>query len=93
MACIDIRSAYHWIVIKQSDNAYTARKAGGRLQQFCRIPFGITNGVERFQRIKDEIILKEKLKSTFCDHDQPKPDKNLKQFVAAVEKYNNVKLR
>lgn len=49
-----------------------------------------------FQRIIDKIIPREKLEGAFicidnvtvCGHDQSNHDKNLKQFMAAVEKYN-----
>ena len=34
---LDLKSAYHQIPIKE--------EANGKLYQFCRIPFGVTNGV------------------------------------------------
>lgn len=93
---LDLRSAYHQFAMKPSDKTYTAFKVGGQLYQFCRIPFSVTNGVASFQKVIDKIILKEKLKGTFayidnvtiCGHDQPDHDRNLKQFMATVEKYN-----
>lgn len=100
---LDLRSGYYQVAIKPSDKTYTVFEAsgGGRLYQFCRIPFGVTNGVFSFQRIIAEIILKVKLKSTFayldnvtvCGHDRSDHDKNLKPFMIALEKYNNAKLR
>ena len=47
---MDLKSAYHQIPIKE-DKSYTAFEANGKLYQFCRIPFGVTNGVACFQRI------------------------------------------
>ena len=41
---IDLRSAYHQIPLKEEDKPYTAFEASGRLYQFNRMPFGITNG-------------------------------------------------
>ena len=35
----------HQIPISQAERKYTAFEAGGQLYQFCRIPFGVTNGV------------------------------------------------
>ncbi|KRZ57417.1 Retrovirus-related Pol polyprotein from transposon [Trichinella nativa] len=40
-------------------------KTGGRLYQFKRIPFGVTNGATCFQRVMDNILRVEKLKD-FC---------------------------
>ena len=44
----DLKSAYHQIPIQEADKKYTAFEANGRLFQFRRIPFGITNGVSPF---------------------------------------------
>ena len=52
---LDLKSAYHQIPIKE-DKPYTAFEANGKLYQFCRIPFGVTNGVACLQRIIDKII-------------------------------------
>ena len=48
---LDLKSAYHQIPIKEEDKPYMAFEANGKLYQFCRIPFGVTNGVACFQRI------------------------------------------
>lgn len=63
---LDIWSAYQEVTIKPSDKVYTAFKAEGWLYEFWRIPFDVMNGMASFQRIMDEIILKEKLKSTIA---------------------------
>ena len=53
---LDLKSAYYQIPIQKEDKPYRAFKANGKLYQFCRIPFGVTNGVACFQRIIDKII-------------------------------------
>ena len=91
---LDFRSAYHQIPIKPEEKPYTAFEACGRLYQFRRIPFGVTNGVASFQRVIDEIISNEKLKGTVAYIDNVtvcrynEKDQNLKQFMAAVDKYD-----
>ena len=92
---LDLRNAYHQISIKEEDKAYTAFEADGKLYQFNRIPFGITNGVASFQRVIDDIVEKEELKDTFvyidnvtvCGLTQEQHDENLGRFMEAVEKY------
>lgn len=94
-SAIDLRSAYHQIPIRDEDKAYTAFEAGGRLYQFKRIPFGVTNGVAAFQRVIDDIIKCEGLQDTFaylddvtvCGHSQEEHDKNLKKFMEIISKY------
>ena len=91
---LDLRSAYHQIPIKPEEKPYTAFKACGRLYQFHRIPFGVTNRVASFQKVTDEIISNEKLKGcvayidnvTVCGYNE-KDNHNLKQFMAAVNKW------
>ena len=53
---LDLKSAYHQIPIRNEDRKYTAFKVGGKLYQFTRVPFGVTNGVSAFQRSIDNII-------------------------------------
>ena len=62
---LDLRSAYHQIPLSENDKLYTAFEAGGRLYQFSRMPFGITNGISYFQKIMDEIISGHALPDTF----------------------------
>ena len=40
---IDIHSAYHQVPIKDQDKPYAAFEACGKLYQFTRVPFGVTN--------------------------------------------------
>ncbi|XP_055882384.1 uncharacterized protein LOC129925800 [Biomphalaria glabrata] len=56
---LDLRNAYHQIPVRKTDRPYTAIEAGGKLYLFCRIPFGVTNGVACFQRTIDKIIEQE----------------------------------
>ena len=62
---LDLRSAYHQVEIKEEEKPYTAFEARGKLYEFNRIPFGVTNGVASFQRVIDEILEKENVKGTF----------------------------
>ena len=41
----DLKNAYHQLPICDSDKKYTGFEANGKLYQFCRIPFSVTNGV------------------------------------------------
>ena len=83
---IDLKSAYHQVPLQNRDKKYTAFEANGRLYQFCRIPFGVTNGVSAFQRTIDSFIAEEGLTDTFaylndvtiCGNDQEHHDKNFK---------------
>ncbi|KRZ72456.1 Retrovirus-related Pol polyprotein from transposon 17.6 [Trichinella papuae] len=93
---VDLKSAYYQIHINARDKPYTAFEAGGRLYQFKRIPFGVTNGVACFQRVMDNILRVEKLKDTFvyvdnvtiCGMNQEEHDRNLNRFREVAEKYN-----
>lgn len=94
-SAIDLQSAYHQIPILTRERPYTAFEAAGNLYQFCRIPFGVTNGVSSFQRTIDWIIRKEGLDGTFayldditiCGNTQLEHDRNLNQFLQAARKY------
>ena len=61
----DLKSAYHQIPIRSEDKIYTAFEVQGRLYQFTRMPFGITNGVAVFQHTIDHIVDREQLNATF----------------------------
>ncbi|XP_041366948.1 uncharacterized protein LOC121381669 [Gigantopelta aegis] len=90
----DLKSAYHQIPIKASDKKYTGFEANGKLYQFCRIPFGVTNGVAVFQRQMDKLVVEEGLKDTFpyldditiAGRNQSEHDINLKAFLDMVER-------
>ena len=93
---LDLQSAYHQVKILKEERPYTAFEADGKLYQFCRIPFGVTNGVACFQRIIDTIISTEKLANTFayvdnltiCGRNQEEHDAALEKFKMVAKKYN-----
>ena len=71
-----------------SRNAIEAFEANGKLYQFCRIPFGVTNGVTCFQRIIDKIIKENNLTGVYAyvnkivvvGKNQQEHDENLEKF-------------
>lgn len=93
---IDLCSAYHQVPIRNEDKPYKAFEAGGKLYQFPRVPFGVTNGVACFQRIMDSFIEEERLSGTYaylddvtiCGKTQEKHDINLRNFREAVQRRN-----
>ena len=62
---LDLKSAYHQILIRQEYKPFTAFEANGKLYQFCRIPFRIMNEIAYFQRIIDKIMKKNNLKDVY----------------------------
>ena len=64
--------------------------------EFCRIPFGVTNGVAAFQRIMDQLIQYHELSGTFvyldnitvCGITQEDHDSNLNRFYEIINLYN-----
>ena len=95
---LDLQSAYHQVPLRQEDRPYTAFEVNGRLFQFTRMPFGITNAVPTFQRIMDQFIESNQLCNTFaylddiiiCGQTQEEHDLNLSRFLALIEKQNIV---
>ncbi len=93
---LDLRSAYHQIPIMETERSYTAFEACGRLYQFKRIPFGVTNGVSAFQRVMDSMITSENLEGTFaylddvtvCGKDKKEHDVNLRKLLDCAKRYN-----
>ena len=93
---IDLKSAYHQIPLRKEDRYYTAFEADGRLFQFTRIPFGLTNAVPVFQRQMDRIIKSNQLKKTHAYLDdiiisgdtKEEHNLNLEAFLAVAEKLN-----
>ena len=92
----DLRSAYHQIPISKKDRLFTAFEACGKLWEFTRIPFGVTNGVLAFQREMDNLVLDESLKDTFpyldnitvAGRTQEEHDFNVKQLLDALQRRN-----
>lgn len=85
-----LKSAYHQIPIKESDRKYTAFEANGGLYQFCRIPFGVTNGGTAFQRAIYKLVLEKNLQGSFPHLDnipiagriQEEHDRNVRHFLS-----------
>ena len=92
---LDLTSAYHQVAIKPEERKYTAFKGAQSLYQFCRIPFGVTNGVASFQQVMDYIIKRDDLNGTYayidnvtiCGQNQAEHDLILKEFMNSVVKY------
>ena len=57
----DLKNAYHQVPLHPNDRKLTAFEANGKLLQFKRIPFGLTNAVGAFQRVVAQIIEEDKL--------------------------------
>ena len=93
---LDLKSAYHQIPIREEEKEYTAFEAYGKLYQFTRIPFGLTNGVAAFQRVIECIASQKGLRDTFvyldnitvCGRDKAEHDKNLRNLLKAAKKCN-----
>ena len=92
----DLRSAYHLVLLPESDWQYTAFEAAGRLYHFRRLPFGLTNAVAAFQRLMDKIIDDNGLKGVFVYIDnitiagetQEIHDYNLRRFMEVAKSKN-----
>ena len=92
----DLKSAYHQIPIGEDEKKFTAFEANGKLFQFRRVPFGVTNGVSCFQRTVDKVIQDETLRDTFayvdnitvCGKTQADHDANVAKLREAAKKYN-----
>ena len=60
----DLKNAYHQIPLHPNDRKLTAFEANGKLLQFKRIPFELTNAVGAFQRKVTQIIKEDGLVGT-----------------------------
>ena len=78
---IDLKSAYHQIRIRESDEAYTAFEANGKLYQFTCVPFGVTNGFAVFQRAIERFVREEQLSDTFSSLDRRKKSKGTRHML------------
>ena len=63
---LDLKAAYHQIPLHDADKSLTAFQADGRLFQYTRLPFGVTNAVSAFQRVMDELISSHNLSGTYA---------------------------
>ncbi len=92
----DLKSAYHQVLIKESDRKFTGFEANRRLCQFCCILFGVTDGVAAFQRAMDNFVDEDNLNDTFpyldnitvAGGDQKEHDVNVYAFHEAVQRRN-----
>ena len=95
-SAIDFKSAYHQVPLSDNDKPFTAFEACGKLYQFCRLPFGVTNGVAAFQRFIDDFIESNKLKGTIAYLDdvtifgetKQQHDERLDAFLSAAKEWN-----
>lgn len=95
-SALDLKSAYHQVEISECDRHYTGFEAAGKLYEFNRLPFGITNAVPEFQRAIDNVIETNDCQATYPYIDniiiggdsQADHDKKLAHFLQVAEKYN-----
>jgi len=93
---LDLKSACYQVPLATEDRAYTSFEADGKLYQYCRLPFGVTNGVSCFQIIIDSVIADNDLKQTFAyldnitigGFDKADHDRHFKKFLDATSKIN-----
>ena len=89
---VDLKCAYYQVPLAMEDRKFTAFEANGKLYQYCRMPFGVTNGVSTFQQIIDNLIEKYKLKKTYAyldnvtvtGRDKDEHNQNLKALLNAA---------
>ena len=93
---LDLRSAYHQVMLLPEERKHTAFEGNGRLYQFKRIPFGLKNAVPCFSRMIHRIISVNDCKSTFayldditvCGKTKEEHDKNLEKFLSVAKACN-----
>ena len=93
---LDLKSAYYQVPLLVKNQPYTAFEAEGKLYQYTRLPFGVTNGVSFFQRIIDNIIAKYDLRDTYaylgnitvCGKTMKDHNHNLKALFSAAKSEN-----
>ncbi|KAA3671022.1 uncharacterized protein DEA37_0003302, partial [Paragonimus westermani] len=92
---LDLQSAHHQVPFREDEKLNTAFEACGNLYQFCRIPFGVKNGVAYFQRLINNIITTANVKDTFayvdnvtiCGEDKSGHNINYGKFLNAAKEY------
>ena len=88
-----MKYAYHQIPLHREDMSFTAFEVNGRLSEFTRLPFGVTNFVAAFQREITAFVRRHNLKRTHpCFDDvimggrsEEEHQKNLKNLLKAAE--------
>ena len=63
---LDLKSAYHQVSLALEKRSMTAFEADGRRFQYCRLLFGVTNGVFAFQRVMENFTKRHKLKKVYA---------------------------
>ena len=90
---IDLKSAYHRIPLHRKDMSFTTFEVNGRLFEFTRLLYGITNTVAAFQREMTAVVRRHFLRRTHTYLDdviiggrsEEETQENLKNFVKAAE--------
>ena len=93
---LDLKSPYYQVPLSIEDRPYTAFEPEGKLYQYTRLPFGVTDGVSFFQRIIDNIIAKYDFRDTYayldnitvCGKTTKDHDHNLKALFSAAKSEN-----
>ena len=88
----DLKSAYHQVQKNNLIGSTQVLKPMGDYQ-FCRISFGVTNGVAVFQRAMDKMVDEERLNDTFpylyniavAGRNQQEPDEIVNKFHEAIQ--------
>ena len=88
-SAIDLKDAYYQVPLSNEDKKYTSFEACGKLYQYKRMPFSVTNGMSCFQRAMDNFIAYNQLEGTFAYLDnitvsgrnQEQHDLNLYRFL------------
>ena len=62
---IDLKSAYDQILLMEKEAFHCISANNGGLHQFCRVQFGVSNGVEVFQRQMNSSVEENALSGTF----------------------------
>ena len=99
MFCVQysrFKICYYQVPLSVEDRPYTVFEADGKLYQYTRLPFGVTNSVSFFQRIIDNIIAKYDLCDTYayldnitvCGKTMKDHDYSLKALFSAAKSEN-----
>jgi len=61
-----LRQAYYPVPLLPEERHFTTFEAAGRLYQYKRLPFEVTNGVSAFQRMIDAFIKTHRLQKVYA---------------------------